>query len=112
MMLRIINFLLVAASLIGFSEALFEQFFSQQQQRQPNSEPSNQDRFNSKICAGYVCPDTYACVDAAINCPCPFPDSQLKCQIPPNGNNQGFSVCISKGSRGCDFVIDAYKGLV
>ena len=106
---------LIAVALTSPSYAFFDQFF-QQQQRQRSPEPSHQDRFNTKDCAGYLCPDTLTCVDSQTNCPCPFPDSQIKCMIPPTKGNKhnrdGTYVCISKGSRDCKFVMDAYKGLV
>lgn len=97
--------------------AFFDQFFAQQrqQQQQQQQQRSHEDEYLSKECANYLCPDTLACVDKPVNCPCPFPNSQQKCMLPPNANNgfeDGSYICISKGSRDCKFVLDAYNGLV
>lgn len=107
------------------TEAFFDQFFQQQQQQhhhrqgqgqgQGQGEISYQDRFYRQECNnGFICPDTLTCVKRASECPCPFPDSQIKCILPGNNNKKGTNsyVCISKGDRDCKFVIDAYKGLV
>jgi hypothetical protein len=83
-------------------------------------------------CKGYLCPDTKECVAKALDCPCPFPKSQLKCPLPDKKN----FVCISKpatldekliaiyddplkgpkaaidGERDCGWVVKAYKGLI
>jgi hypothetical protein len=84
--------------------AFFEQFFQQQHQQQ--GEESHQDKYLNKECSEYLCPDTLSCVKTPKDCPCPFPNSQIKCLI-------GASyVCISKGSRDCQFVNNAYNGLV
>lgn len=85
-------------------------------------------------CKEYVCPDTKQCVKAPIDCDCPFPSSQLKCELP--GKNKQF-VCISKpalvdnprlqaiyddpikgpkqsnkGVRDCGWVKDAWNGVI
>lgn len=88
--------------------AFFDQFFQQhQQQQQQQQQQSFQDRYLSQNCENYLCPDTLTCVKSAKHCPCPFPDSQMKCEI---GDSY---VCISKGGdRDCKFVKDAYNGLI
>ena len=65
-------------------------------------------------CEGYLCEDTMTCVHKPVDCPCVFPNSQIKCVLP----DQKSYVCISKPAEGdpeprdCDFVARAYKGLV
>ncbi|ODQ78814.1 hypothetical protein BABINDRAFT_24089, partial [Babjeviella inositovora NRRL Y-12698] len=64
-------------------------------------------------CNEYLCPDTLVCVSGPAECPCPFPDSQLKCVLPGDANY----VCISKPEtakevRDCAWVMKAYEGLI
>lgn len=65
-------------------------------------------------CDGFLCTDTLTCVSKPVDCPCVFPNSEIKCVLP----NKKSYVCISKPSeedktpRDCAFVEKAYKGLV
>ncbi|KAH3901943.1 Lcl2p SCDLUD_001728 [Saccharomycodes ludwigii] len=125
-------------SLLPFTSAFFEEFFQQgffqhQQNHQQKQQVSHEESvLNNNECSKYLCPETKACVDKPIDCPCPYPASQLKCILPDNKNY----VCISKpavddpklmelyddlekgpkqhneGVRDCGWVIDASKGLV
>lgn len=96
--------------------AFFDQFFQQHQQHQQQQlKKSHEDLYLNQDCNTYLCPDTLECVDKPINCPCPFPNSQFKCVLPPNPESEsddGSFVCISKGERDCQFVLDAYYGRV
>lgn len=98
------------------TEAFFDQFFQQQQQqgqhRRGGGDVAYDERFYRKECQGYICPDTLSCVKRPVDCPCPFPDSQIKCTIPGSKKGSDTYVCISKGERDCKFVNNAYKGLV
>ncbi|ODQ44835.1 hypothetical protein PICMEDRAFT_36707 [Pichia membranifaciens NRRL Y-2026] len=105
----------MAGLLILPASAFFDQFFAQQQRQQQQPQRSHEDEYLSKDCGKYLCPDTLACVSKPVDCPCPFPNSQQKCVFPPHPNNDhddGSYICISKGSRDCKFVVDAYNGLV
>lgn len=65
-------------------------------------------------CDGYLCVDTMSCVSSPVDCPCVFPNSQIKCVLP----NKKSYVCISAPADGdpaprdCAFVEKAYNGLV
>lgn len=65
-------------------------------------------------CDGYLCVDTMTCVSGPVDCPCVFPNSQIKCVLP----NKKSYVCISAPADGdpaprdCAFVEKAYHGLV
>lgn len=96
------------------ANAFMEHFFHQQQQQQQHhQEPSYQDRVFGKDCNQYLCPDTLQCVRTPSECPCPFPDSQIKCVLPTvEKGGENTYVCISKGSKNCKYVLDAHKGLL
>lgn len=59
-------------------------------------------------CNKYLCPSTLTCVNAPIECPCPYPED-IKCIIPDmdkhglNANGGVTVVCVS-GKDGCDVV--------
>lgn len=95
------------------ASAFMEHFFQQQQQHNQQQEISYQDRVFGKDCTQYLCPDTLQCVRRPVDCPCPFPDSQIKCVLPAaeKGRESTF-VCISKSSKDCKYVLDAHKGLI
>lgn len=97
---------------MAFMEHLFQQ--QRQGQQQQQQQESHQDRYLSQECDQYLCADTLKCVASPVDCPCPFPESQVKCVLPGDSGSGGSSsyVCVSKGSRDCEFVIDAYNGLV
>lgn len=86
---------------------IFQQMFNQQHEQVEKT-------FFNTECDKYLCPDTLSCVSRPVDCPCPFPDSQLKCVLPDKKN----FVCISapapgdKNPRDCSFVNKAYKGTV
>ncbi|KAH3679002.1 hypothetical protein WICPIJ_008743 [Wickerhamomyces pijperi] len=108
-------------------------FFNQHQHQQQQPKKTYEEEFLNIDCKKYLCPDTQTCVKSPSDCPCPFPSSQLKCQLP---GTEGKFVCISKpatndqhliqlyddpsrgpktavkGLRDCGWVIEAYKGLV
>ncbi|CCH46748.1 putative secreted protein [Wickerhamomyces ciferrii] len=133
----IMQYFVVLVLALQVNAQFFEQFFGggsggarRQQQRQ--EQLSYEDEFLGNKCDGYLCPDTKACVKTKIECPCPFPKSQLKCVLP---NKENY-VCISKpatnkrnlqkiyddpkagpkarsaGLRDCGWVEDAWNGLV
>lgn len=98
---------------------IFDQFFGggQQQQQQASQEGPKvnnlvENTYLDIDCQGYVCEDTLKCVSSSQECPCEFPDSQLKCEFP---GKQGY-VCISKPSNGegpgCEFILDAFVGKI
>ncbi|ODV63836.1 Lcl2p ASCRUDRAFT_73603 [Ascoidea rubescens DSM 1968] len=127
--IRSLIFILGCSSLVAAD--FFDFFGGGQGQPAPEKTPFEVEFLNSD-CKGYLCPDTQACVDKPIDCPCPFPSSQLKCQLPDKKN----FVCISKpavnneklmalyddpvkgpkqkhkGVRDCGWVIQAWKGEV
>lgn len=82
----------------------------QQQQQQEQQDVNNlvENTYKTLECNNYLCPDTLYCVDTPQDCPCVFPDSQLKCEFP---NKQGY-VCISKPTSedgpDCDYVLKAF----
>lgn len=91
----------------------FNQFQQQQQPQQKQFDYQSEQLNND--CNKYLCPETFHCVDKPLDCPCPFPDSQLKCTLPDKSN----FVCISKSEkkegvevRDCEWVNNAWKGLV
>ncbi|CDR40893.1 CYFA0S05e05622g1_1 [Cyberlindnera fabianii] len=122
--------------LASTANAQFFNFFGNQQQQQQQQQQQPSVNFESSFlnngCNRYLCPDTQACVNKPMDCPCPFPSSQLKCVLPDNSN----FVCISKpatsdeklnglyddpvkgpkaaveGMRDCGWVNKAYNGLV
>ncbi|SCU87135.1 LAFA_0E04940g1_1 [Lachancea sp. 'fantastica'] len=63
----------------------------QQQQHQQNPPISYEEQVLNNGCGDYLCPDTLACVKKAQDCPCPFPKSQLRCEL-----SNGQYICISK----------------
>jgi hypothetical protein len=98
---------------------IFDNLFQQQrQQQQPNQPKADgswfEETYDNYNCNGYICEDTLACVKRPVDCPCKFPNSEIKC-ILPGGKNY---VCISKPAdndpkpRDCKFVEKAFKGLV
>ncbi|ODQ62750.1 hypothetical protein WICANDRAFT_25071 [Wickerhamomyces anomalus NRRL Y-366-8] len=126
----VIQFLITL--LLAFqANAQFFNFFGGQHQQQAQKQ-SYEDEFLNNKCGDYLCPDTQECVKTKLDCPCPFPKSQLKCVLP---NKQNF-VCISKpatnderlqqlyddpvkgpkaktdGLRDCGWVEQAWNGLV
>jgi hypothetical protein len=124
--------LLIGSLLLLSSSAQFFNPFSHHQQQQQQQRVSFEDEFLNDKCDKYLCPDTKECVKSHLDCPCPFPKSQLKCILPDKKNY----VCISKpatkdhevnaiyddpikgpkasiqGLRDCGWVNKAYKGLV
>ncbi|CCF56587.1 hypothetical protein KAFR_0B02900 [Kazachstania africana CBS 2517] len=66
--------------------------FNQNQHQQQQAQESFEDRVLNNNCPDYLCPDTLECVKSAIDCPCPYPKSQLKCILPHQDNY----ICISK----------------
>lgn len=123
----------ISFALQSVSAFFFDGHHQQQQQQGHNDQDAMtyQQRFLDNGCPHYLCPETLACVKKESDCPCPFPNSQLKCQL-PNGRR----VCISKpathdaalndiyddpvkgpmqrtdGLRDCGWVLDAYQGKV
>ncbi|AMD18948.1 HBR047Wp [Eremothecium sinecaudum] len=126
-------FLLPLLYLLAPVYAFFFDFggHGQHGQQQQQSKISYEDLMLNQQCNGYLCPETRECVKSSIECPCPFPKSQLKCILP-----DGKYVCISKpathdeklskiyddpikgpkaknkGVRDCGWVQASYKGLV
>ncbi|VEU19557.1 DEKNAAC100093 [Brettanomyces naardenensis] len=76
------------------SADVFQNFFGQQMRQQQPSFDYQRMQLNSK-CSKYLCPESFACVDKPLDCPCPFPDSQEKCILPDKSNY----VCIAKVDR-------------
>ncbi|CDO96278.1 unnamed protein product [Kluyveromyces dobzhanskii CBS 2104] len=121
-----LSFVLQAASAFFFDSGHHQQQQQQQQQRDGNS---YQQRFFDINCPHYVCPGTLECVRKQSDCSCPYPNSQLKCNLP-----NGQAICISKpathdarlsdiyddpvkgpaqrtdGLRDCGWVLDVYEG--
>lgn len=79
----VLHVTLIQASIFDF----FQQHEQQNQQRVENEEVQKL----SLNCNSYVCPDTGTCVKEPKLCPCPFPSSQLRCNLP----NSDY-ICISK----------------
>lgn len=113
---QMFKYLMMAAVGAAQFGGIFDQMFQQQANRQRGEQPKGSDLFTQNYyavsCDKYLCSDSFACVDGPIDCPCPFPDSQLKC-ILPNGANY---YCISKptddNGPDCDFVSKAWNGEV
>lgn len=117
----ILRLALVAPCLAQFG-SFFDQIFGdhhqqfqQQQQQQQGPEIVNNVVENTYIdmaCDRFLCEDTLVCVETPGDCPCQFPDSQMKCVLP---DGQGY-VCISKPSNDegptCDFVVKAASNLI
>ncbi|CCA75716.1 hypothetical protein PIIN_09706 [Serendipita indica DSM 11827] len=59
-------------------------------------------------CNKYLCPSTLICVEAPVDCPCPYPED-IKCVVPDLGRDGkttgggGTVVCVS-GKEGCNAV--------
>lgn len=103
----------------------------QQQQQQQRDVGSYQQMFLDNDCPHYLCPQTLDCVRQKSYCACPFPNSQLKCNLP-----NGQVICISKpathdptlveiyddpvmgpaqrteGFRDCGWILDVYDGKI
>lgn len=91
--------------------SIFDFFNAQhhQQQQQQQQQLDIQSEFKNSRCDKYLCQDSLKCVNTYLDCPCPFPDSEIKCVLPDKKNY----VCFSKDSgRDCKFVEKAWKGLV
>lgn len=115
-MMAVWQFLISAGVCHAFFGDIFEQMMGQQQQQQRQQQQQQEQEVNNPVentyismdCPKYLCEDTLKCVDTAQDCPCVFPDSQLKCEFP---NKQGY-VCISKPSNEegptCDYVLKSF----
>lgn len=85
----------------------FFNFFHQGQETRPPSQgrvASAQDHEQAIFelsCSRYLCPDTGICMDRPSLCPCPYPSSQLRCELP--GDRY---LCISKplGDRADEYI--------
>lgn len=122
--------------LAGLASANFFDFFGghqqqQQQQQRPMGavlDPAEHENGMLNFrCPKYLCPDTGICAELPQHCPCPYPGSQLRCELP----NRQF-VCILKPPvhgiydgddgwkvdagdnkvRDCGWVKRAFEGLV
>ncbi|KAA8912447.1 hypothetical protein FN846DRAFT_933126 [Sphaerosporella brunnea] len=101
--------LLVAAQFGQFFEHMFQGggggggAGAGQQQRggrqDSNNVPSNSDwyrrNFDEATCNKYLCPGTLACVDKPTHCPCPFPNTEEKFELHPDGK----AICVSKSGK-------------
>lgn len=110
----VISGLVVAVVFATPTLGFFDQFFQQQQQQNKQQQQQRQKHnheavFMQTTCDKYVCSDTLECVETPGDCPCPYPNSQVKCPFP---DHEGGYVCVSIGERGCDWVEKAYNGLV
>ncbi|GMM51467.1 Lcl2 protein [Starmerella bacillaris] len=102
-----------AAQFGGFFDHVFQN--QGQRQERPAGGASKvvnnmvENTYNDLECNRFLCEDTLVCVDGPNDCPCPFPDSQLRCELP---NNQGY-VCISKPSNKdgptCEYIQDIMR---
>ncbi|CAH2354371.1 long chronological lifespan protein 2 [[Candida] railenensis] len=125
--------ILILPFLVGLANASIFDFFQNQfhtggqQEQQP--EDFEQKILNSQ-CSNYICPDTSACVSSPNDCPCAFPNSQLRCVLPdakymciskPAGEvsyhyddpNSNMDVDLQDDNvRDCGWVKRAYAGLV
>ncbi|CAN6674781.1 long chronological lifespan protein 2 [Trichomonascus vanleenenianus] len=116
----LVLFLSLVVPVLGQFGNIFEHLFRQQQQQQDPRAGIHKDSnwvehsYDEDRCDKYLCPDTLACVKNAIDCPCPFSGSQLKCVLP----DKKAYVCISKPADGdpekrdCSFVKKAWEGKV
>ncbi|KIM29437.1 hypothetical protein M408DRAFT_113369 [Serendipita vermifera MAFF 305830] len=96
----------------GFFDNMFQgqQGHGHHQQQQQHRAGSNQwaMQAESVSCNKYLCPGTLTCVDAPVNCPCPYPED-IKCVIPDMDrkgqvhNGAATVICVS-GKEGCDLV--------
>ena len=111
----------IASAQFGFFQQMMQQQKQQQQQQRSDQHAQRQAQegmtfleynYYRADCPQYLCPDTLACVNEPVDCPCPFENSQLKCVLPDKKNY----VCISKPSTedgpDCDSVLRAYKGKI
>lgn len=97
----------------GFFDQMFNQGGGRQEKRVGNNEKKVnnivENTYNDQQCDKYLCEDTLQCVDGPNDCPCMFPDSQMKCVLP---NKQGY-VCISKPTNDdgpdCDYIKKLYQ---
>ncbi|VVT57070.1 uncharacterized protein SAPINGB_P005519 [Magnusiomyces paraingens] len=112
--ISLFTFMLFVGPAAAQFENIFQNLFRQQQQHQRPAIPKVSDSYYQSDCDKYLCQDTLACVATPVDCPCLWPDSQIKC-ILPNKKNY---VCISRPAPGdpaprdCAFVNKAYKGTV
>lgn len=119
-------------------------FFNQQQQQQHQQQQQQQHEdidyqktfLDNTHCQDYLCPTTLKCVKTHIDCPCPYPNTQMKCLIKEKGEIID-TICIAKpfivdnpslqakyddqkegyklktkGVRDCGWAEDAYYGRV
>lgn len=126
--------LIILTALTYSIQAFFFQNHEQQhQQQQPDIDYQDKFLMNTD-CHDYLCPTTLACVKRVVDCPCPYPNSQMKCLIEEKGKvidtvciskpfiannpslqekyddiNQGYKLK-TKGVRDCGWAIDAYYG--
>ncbi|CDK27839.1 unnamed protein product [Kuraishia capsulata CBS 1993] len=111
------KFLTLAISILPIVSA-FEWGFHQQAPPQQQVFDYQDKQLNAN-CDRYLCPETFACANSPIECPCPFPNSQTKCILPDKSN----FVCIPKLTleeikgaekgvevRDCKWVEKAWKG--
>lgn len=84
------------AAQFGFFDQMFNGGGGARQEKQAGAQKrvnnAVENTYHQQQCDGFLCEDTLACVASANDCPCPFPDSQLKCMYP---NGLGY-ICISK----------------
>lgn len=134
------KFLAHIALLVLLSARISTCFFFNQHQQEHEQQPENIDyqrTFLDKTdCKDYLCPTTLKCVKSYLDCPCPYPNSQMKCLIKDNKKVVD-TICISKpfivnnpglqakyddpskgyklktpGVRDCGWAEDAYFGRV
>ncbi|XBW36335.1 hypothetical protein QEN19_001915 [Hanseniaspora menglaensis] len=95
--MRFINFIASVAFFVLITSGFF--FNQQEQQHHHQQQPEEIDYQKSFLgnthCAEYLCPVTLKCVKSHLECPCPYPDSQMKCIISENKVNIDY-LCISK----------------
>lgn len=100
----------LAFAQFGFFDQMFQGGHPRHQQQQQQRPGGSQWAAQADLvpCNKYLCPSTLICVEAPVDCPCPYPED-IKCVVPDLGRDGkttgggGTVVCVS-GKEGCNAV--------